>query len=236
MKKKGRFKSFLKNFSLLSAVSFFCFVILPAGRGPEKSASFVSLPSSEEETSSGILSVPTVQSLKERFLYYYQTDPQWADYLYGGNDPMSEFGCGPTAMAMVVSNLTSEIITPPEMAEWAFHNGYYSRGHGSFHALIPEAAKAFGLRVESLSVKTPEALRMCLENDKIAVFLMGPGHFTDGGHFILIIGNNDDGTVRIADPVDQTHSDTDWDPALLLSELSSATDSGSPAWVISRKD
>ncbi len=176
------------------------------------------------------------QEPEHEFLFYYQTDPRWKDYLCAGQDPMGTYGCGPTAMAMVVTNLTDQIITPPEMADWASQNGYYSPGNGSMHSLIPGAAEAFGLRTETLSVRTPEALRTCLESGKLIVLLMGPGHFTDGGHFILVIGTNGDGSVKIADPVNPEHTQMDWAPSLLLSELSKADDNGSPAWVISRKD
>ena len=89
--------------------------------------------------------------------------------------------------------------------------------------------------METLSVRTPEALRTCLRNGKYAVLLMGPGHFTDGGHFIVAMGINPDGTVQIADPVSELHSSEEWDADLLLAELSSATDSGAPVWIISAK-
>ncbi len=169
------------------------------------------------------------------FTFYFQNDPLWADYPYGGRDPMYKYGCGPTAMAMAVTNLTDTPITPPQMADWAWENGYFSPGGGSAHALIPGAASAFGLNVETLSIRTPEALLTCLAYDKLLVLLMGPGQFTDGGHFILIYRANEDGSVKIADPNSPEHNEQDWDPADLLDELSGATDAGSPMWAISKK-
>ena len=204
-----------------------------AGFSPEPIISNTEQTVSAMESS---ITIPSKKDQKSDFLYYYQTDDRWKDYLCAGRDPMEKYGCGPTAMAMVVTNLTDQTITPPEMAEWADENGYYSPGNGSMHSLIPAAAEAFGLRAESLSVRTPEAMQTCLENDKLLVLLMGPGHFTDGGHFILVISVNDDGTVNIADPVDPEHSQLVWEPSLLLSELSKADDSGGPGWAISRKD
>lgn len=167
------------------------------------------------------------------FIYYNQTDPDWADYLYGGRDRMEKYGCGPTALAMVVSNLTDQEITPPEAADWSAKNGYWSAGHGSYHALIPEGAAAYGLQAESLSVKNADAVRTCLSYHKILVFLMGPGTFTETGHFIVLYANNDDGTVRIADPVNAEYTGRSWDPESLLAELSAATDDGGPVWAIS---
>ncbi len=46
--------------------------------------------------------------------YYNQGDTRWSSYLYGGSDPMQQYGCGPTAAAMLISSFTNdgEAITP----------------------------------------------------------------------------------------------------------------------------
>ena len=54
--------------------------------------------------------------------YYNQSDVRWADYLYGGQDPMKKYGCGPTALAMIVSSFTNQTLLPPDMADWAATN------------------------------------------------------------------------------------------------------------------
>ena len=41
---------------------------------------------------------------------------------------------------------------------------------------------------------------------------MGPGHFTNGGHFIILRGVTLDGSVLVADPASQERSLTTWDP------------------------
>ena len=38
-------------------------------------------------------------------VYYCQSDEEWANQLYG-TDPIGPYGCGPTAMAMVVASMT----------------------------------------------------------------------------------------------------------------------------------
>lgn len=45
-------------------------------------------------------------------LYYNQADARWGDYLYGGQDPMKKYGCGPTAVAMIINSFSS---TPPRL-------------------------------------------------------------------------------------------------------------------------
>ena len=182
--------------------------------------------------SSGILS-SLYLSPQSSFIYYSQTDPEWKDYLYGGRDPLSKYGCGPTVLAMLVSNLTSQTVTPVDMADWAAEHGYWSAGGGSRHNLIPEGAIAFGLKAESLSIRSPEALKLPLYYNKLIVLLMGPGHFTQRGHFIILTGVTDNGNITVADPFNPSNNAVSWPLELLLDELSSRSTAGGPVWVIS---
>lgn len=172
-------------------------------------------------------------TLEPSFQYYSQVDPLWKDYLYGGRDPMGKYGCGPTVLAMLVSNLTDTPATPVEMADWAAAHGYWSPGGGSRHSLISEGAAAFGLKVESLSLRSPEALKMPLYYNKLIVLLMGPGHFTQKGHFIILTGVARDGSIMVADPFNALNNTEGWPAELLLKELSHNATAGGPVWVIS---
>lgn len=165
--------------------------------------------------------------------HYYQIDPKWANYLYGGYDPLKEYGCGPTAVSIVVSALTKEKITPPEMAKWASNHNYWVYRSGSLHSLIPDACKAFGLDVEKLYLYDSNSIREILEMDKLIICLMGPGHFTARGHYIVVHGMYSDGTLAITDPFSKKNTKKKWKVQTLIHELSKAQDNGSPAWVIS---
>ena len=50
--------------------------------------------------------------------YYNQGEEPWASRPFGP-DPISGYGCGPTALSMLVSSLTDQDIDPEEMAAWA---------------------------------------------------------------------------------------------------------------------
>ncbi len=164
---------------------------------------------------------------------YYQGDERWANFLYGGYDRMSSHGCGPTALAILVSSLSDTVLLPTEAAEFAANNGYYARGNGTVHALIPDGAEHYGLYVEFLPTITAETCRNVLAQDKLMVLLVGPGDFTRGGHFIIIHGYKDDGTVMVADPASSENSSKTWNVDDLVSQLATwATDSG-PVWIIS---
>ena len=80
-------------------------------------------------------------------VYFNQLDERYANKPYG-TDNIGGYGCGPTAMSIVVSSLTSETVDPIEMAKWSYENGGWCSKSGSYHALIPNAAKAWGLTVE----------------------------------------------------------------------------------------
>ena len=68
---------------------------------------------------------------------------------------------------------------------------------------------------------------------QLLVALMGPGHFTDGGHFIVLRGVTLTGQVLVADPNSRERSLALWDPQLILDELSDSRSSGAPLWCFS---
>ncbi|MBA4698860.1 MAG: C39 family peptidase [Ruminococcus sp.] len=167
---------------------------------------------------------------------YSQHDPAWSSYLYGGIDPMTTHGCGPTALAMAVSSLSDTAITPVDAAQWSATNGCYSPNNGSVHALIPNGAASYGLRVEKLSQLTPDAFRSALSFDKLLVLLMGPGDFSDSGHFIIAYGYDENGSILVADPASEERSSMHWSAEVLISQLSTYAKNGGPVWVLSKPE
>lgn len=190
------------------------------------------------------LSDPSVTELQQReegevltggsieIVYFNQSDPAWAEQPYG-SDRIGGYGCGPTAMAMAVASLTDGETDPATMSRWAAEHGYWARGSGSYLSIVEGAAKSFGLTCEPFSARDPVSLREALLSGKIMVALMGPGHFTKGGHFILLRGVTLGGNVLVADPVSVERSLTEWDAQLILDELSKSTSHGAPLWTLS---
>ena len=165
--------------------------------------------------------------------YFCQSDEEWADQPYG-SDTIGPYGCGPTLMAMVVASMTDVETDPVDMAAWAVDHGYWARGSGSRHSIVIGAAQGFGLEAETFPSRDPDELRAALRDRKVLVALVGRGHFTSGGHFILLRGVTLNGDILVADPNSLDNSLQLWDAQLILDELSSARDSGAPLWVISR--
>ena len=163
--------------------------------------------------------------------YFQQSAPPW-DALPYGTDDLGRYGCGPTAMAMVVNSMTAYETDPMQMAQWSVEHHHWAKRSGSYHSLVPDVCKAFGLRVYSISGKTPEAIEDALLSGHLVVALTGPGHFTDGGHFIIIRGTTPDGSLLIADSNSLERSLMAWDPQIILEELSPSTNNGAPLWAI----
>lgn len=167
--------------------------------------------------------------------YYNQSDERWAGALYGGRDRLAGYGCGPTVLAMLVSSFTGETYLPSDMAEWAAANNYWSAGSGTKHNFIPECAAAFGFKAESFQNYTVEGVLDELSSGHILVALMGPGHFTTSGHFIIIADYWSGSQVRIADPASLEKTQTAWDVQTILDELNYGANGGGPLWSISPK-
>jgi hypothetical protein len=167
-----------------------------------------------------------------KFVYYNQADARWIDELYGSSDKIGAHGCGPTALAMVISSLTDKMVNPKEIADWAYKNGYWCPGNGSYHSLIPNGAKAFGLNVESISVNDPSKLIDAISNKKLVIALMAKGHFTSSGSFIVLRSITKDGKILVADPISVSRSEQEWDLSIILSEVRHGVSEGGPLWAI----
>lgn len=166
-------------------------------------------------------------------LYYNQGDSRWAEYPYGGADPMKKYGCGPTAVAMLVNSFTNERVTPVDIANWSAENGCYASQGGSYHRLIPNALSAYGFNVESVTDYSRGNISGLLHSNHILVALMGRGALTNNGHFVIITKILDSGNLQIADPNNYENSTKEWNLEQIMSELKRGCDSGGPLWAVS---
>ena len=163
-------------------------------------------------------------------VYYNQLDERYASQPYG-TDNIGGHGCGPTAMAIVVSSLTDDMVDPVEMAKWSYDNGYWCKSSGSYHALIPAAAEEWGLPVSGCTTSEPQRILDALADGKLVVAIMSEGHFTSSGHFIVLRGVKD-GQIMVADPASYKRSEQLWDLSIILNEASRRAAAGGPFWII----
>ena len=130
-----------------------------------------------------------------------------------------------------IPSLGGETVDPERMARWAYENGYWCKGSGSYHALIPGAAENWGLAVSGCTPSEPQRLLDALADGKLVVAIMSKGHFTSGGHFIVLRGVKD-GKILVADPASYKRSGQLWDLSIILNEASRRAGAGGPFWII----
>lgn len=160
-----------------------------------------------------------------RYIYYNQGDAAWR----GNSYSIASAGCGPTAMAIVISTLTDQVVTPLDTAKWGSENGYYNSG-GSKHEMIPAMAKAYGLQCNGVK-KDEDEVRKALQNGKAVVALMGPGTFTRRGHFIVLTEIDDEDNVVVADVASRSRTGQTYPLSQIISEGKTAGADG-PFWVL----
>lgn len=119
---------------------------------------------------------------------FLQWDDRWGytdygGYLFGTN------ACGPTTLSMVAVGLTGDTsLTPRTVADFAEANYFVAAGgNGSEWSLMSRGGRMLGLQVEELSLDE-DWIRWEVQQGHPVVCIMGPGHFTTGGHFIVICG------------------------------------------------
>ncbi len=164
--------------------------------------------------------------------YFNQADEEWLTKPFG-IDPIGSHGCGPTALAMAVTSLTGQTVDPAEMAAWAASEGYAAPHSGAYLTVVQGAAAHFGLECTTVETLDADTLCRALSGGGVMVALMGPGHFTSAGHFILLHGLTLSGEVLVADPYSREKSLMVWDPQLIVDELSTTRYGGSPLWLLS---
>ncbi|MDD3571048.1 MAG: C39 family peptidase [Lachnospiraceae bacterium] len=175
-----------------------------------------------------------LNSSTSKITYFSQTDPRWGNSFYGNNNTMAIYGCGPTTVAMLASSLTDTIVYPPDVAKWAFDNGQFANNEGSYHSIIATGSANYGLTAQSLITPSKETLIDQLNKGNLIVVLMDKGHFTSGGHFIILRGVTENGEVLIADAKSLEHSQKAWSFDTILSEAKYASSYGGPFWSISK--
>lgn len=139
-----------------------------------------------------------------------QFDKRWGYEHYG--DGMIAFtGCGPTCLSMVALYfLDNKDISPLYVADMAESCGYYVNGVGSDWSLMTKGADELGLKAEEIPLDY-NVITNCLNNGRLIICAMGPGDFTDAGHFIVLSGIGENNKIKVNDPNSIANSEKLWD-------------------------
>lgn len=160
------------------------------------------------------------------YIYFNQGDSAWNQNGYC----IAKAGCGPTSMAVVITSLTGKWVTPLDTAIWGYQHGFYSR-EGSAHEMIPAMATAYGLCCQGVGTDY-QAIKKALKAGKPVVCLMGPGYFTRGGHFMVLVAIDNNDCVTVADVGSRTRSAYKYRLADVIAQSKGAS-AGGPFWVMS---
>ena len=128
-------------------------------------------------------------------------------------------GCGPTCLSMVTCGLTGDTQwNPYEVAKMAEDNGYYVDGSGSSWALMSSGAEKLGLTVSSV-IFDAEHICATLEAGQPIICVMGPGDFTNAGHFLVLTGVDKNGDIILQDPNSVERTKQHWDVQKLMNQM-----------------
>ena len=150
----------------------------------------------------------TEESQSDQVPLLMQWDERWG-YITNNGGMMGYGGCGPTTLSMVVLYLTRDAsATPAAVAAYAESAGYCVPGSGSTWSLIKEGCEHYGLHASEVAM-VENRIRDKLDEGCPVVVNVGPGDFTDSGHYMVIVGYDDQGFI-INDPNSRTNSEKSW--------------------------
>lgn len=152
------------------------------------------------------------------FVVYNQEDSAWANNPYGSTT-VKAAGCGPSAMAAIITALTGKQVTPAETTKYADEKNLYVEGAGSSHSLPAVLAPNWGLTAKKIAKNTNDINTALRGGGLVIVAGTGAAPFTAAGHYIVIRGVTDSGKWKIADSngsIGQKNSTQEWDPDPIL--------------------
>jgi len=158
--------------------------------------------------------------LRDDSVCIYQWDDRWGYHPYGSS-VVAITGCGPTCMAMVVGTLLNDMtVTPNQLADFAMANDLYSYGAGTKWEFMERVAEEYHISCVGIYYDK-ESLLENLEDGKVIVCVVGEGHFTTDGHFIVITGEKN-GKLIVHDPNNYENTHTLWKYEDIKDELGGA--------------
>lgn len=160
-------------------------------------------------------------SLSSEIPLFIQWDKRWGTIPYGNSGTIASSGCGPTAMAMVLTGLKGNIVgidrnndgivDPSEAAAYSIANGFRVEGQGTAWGFFSNIGSKAGLKVAQVSPSNYTQILDHLLKGNPVIASMGPSTFTKGGHFIVLTGVDTNGKITVKDPNSEIKSNQSWD-------------------------
>ena len=157
------------------------------------------------------------------FVFYSQNDYGSVTFCGRSGRSIATSGCGVTSSAMVATSLTGNTqYNPTYMMNWAYRLKYCGQGiSGTSAGFFKVFANELGLNYNAVGKDgTNQVVNALKSGNALVIAHMGPGHFTNGGHYIVLNGINEQGQVNVADPNSNRRSGY-WDINTIANELRS---------------
>lgn len=146
-----------------------------------------------------------------------QWDERWGYKPYAGS-LFGRAGCGPMCLSLAALYFTDNPeYTPSYVADYATEHGYASNGNGTEWSLITYGAADLGLESKELPLDEQSMIH-ALESGKLVICVMGPGDFTDSGHYILLTGY-ENGAFSVWDTNRKSNSEKTWTYAQISDQI-----------------
>ncbi len=159
----------------------------------------------------------TIREKLTKHPLFLQWDARWGYEPYG-QSVIGVSGCGPTCMSMVIYSMTRDKeATPNILAAKAMEEGYYVEGIGTSWSFMEKIGRDYGVIVTQFSKLEQWEIEDRLDDGNLIICAMGPGDFTDQGHFIVIYDYSNEG-FSVNDPFSYTNSCKKWQYVTLFSQ------------------
>lgn len=158
------------------------------------------------------------EDISNRVPKLLQWDTRWGYQNYG-DDIIAITGCAPTCLAMVLYYFLHDAeITPAVIANDSMSLGLYERGAGTSWQIFHVIASAVGIGCYQNDDVTASVIKDELKGGNKIIMSMNPGDFTATGHFIVLAGINDDGTIEVHDPNSKKRTEKPWKANVLAEQ------------------
>ena len=125
--------------------------------------------------------------------------------------------------SMVATGLTGNTsFTPKYVADMSVNMGYYVDEVGTDWTLMTAGASELGINSAQLTNWSEDTLKSELSAGHPIICSMGPGDFTNQGHFIVLSGLTEEGKVLINDPNSKINSRKKWDLNTIINQMNAA--------------
>lgn len=171
--------------------------------------------SSDLRLNSGSLRIPS-DGMPIPLIYQYDYRKMVCS-LYGSTKSVASSGCGAAAASMLIAYIRQNYDqTPYTLFYWAVDQGWY-HGDGLHYEAIRKLLSNYGVG-SHLARVSGDAIVSALKGNQPIVIKMGPGTFTNNGHYIVLRGLDEDGWVLVNDPNSSSRSQYSYPISLILRE------------------